>query len=292
MFKFKKLPKFKFKLKLLNAYAVSTLSIIFVLLLTGMIFLLVFNGKKIVKNARESIQLIVIIKPNVKSTDILLFQKELERKPFVKSTDYISKQEGLEEMKEYLGSDIVDILDFNPLPPILKVNLKSNYTKYNKLQQVIQWLSTQPEVDDVFFNKSLVYQLNKNIRFISTVLSVVAILLTIIALNLINNTIRLTIHSKRQEIKTMQLVGASDWFILKPFLLNSALQGLFAGLVADAVIVLSLVFIQYSTKIQFQIYGLDLTLISVILTGILITGLATYFAVKNFLWAEDKDIFV
>ncbi len=292
MFKFKKLPKFKFKLKLLNAYAVSTLSIIFVLLLTGMIFLLVFNGKKIVKNARESIQLIVIIKPNVKSTDILLFQKELERKPFVKSTDYISKQEGLEEMKEYLGSDIVDILDFNPLPPILKVNIKSNYTKYNKLQQVIQWLSTQPEVDDVFFNKSLVYQLNKNIRFISTVLSVVAILLTIIALNLINNTIRLTIHSKRQEIKTMQLVGASDWFILKPFLLNSALQGLFAGLVADAVIVLSLVFIQYSTKIQFQIYGLDLTLISVILTGILITGLATYFAVKNFLWAEDKDIFV
>ncbi len=292
MLKLKNLPKLKFKLKLVNAYVVSTLSIIFVLLLTGMIFLLVFNGRKIVKNARESIQLIVIIKPNVKQTDILLFQKELERKPFVKNTDYISKQEGLEEMKAYLGSDIVDVLDFNPLPPIIKVNLKSNYTKYNKLQQIIQWLSTQPVVDDVFFNKSLVYQLNKNIRFISTVLSVVAILLTIIALNLINNTIRLTIHSKRQEIKTMQLVGASDWFILKPFLLNSVLQGLFAGLVADAVIILSLIFVQYSTKIQFEIYGLDLTLIFVILTGVLITGLATYFAVKNFLWAEDKDIFV
>ncbi len=292
MLNFKNLPKLRFKLKLVNAYVVSTLSIIFVLLLTGMIFLLVFNGRQIVKNARESLQLIVIIKPNVKQTDILLFQKELERKPFVKSTDYISKQEGLEEMKAYLGSDIVDVLDFNPLPPILKVNIKSNYTRYDKLQQVIQWLSTQPVVDDVFFNKSLVYQLNKNIRFISTVLSVIAILLTIIALNLINNTIRLTIHSKRQEIKTMQLVGASDWFILKPFLLNSVLQGLFAGLVADAVIILSLIFIQYSTKIQFQIYGLDLTLISVILTGVLITGLATYFAVKNFLWAEDKDIFV
>ncbi len=292
MLNFKNLPKLRFKLKLVNAYVVSTLSIIFVLLLTGMIFLLVFNGRQIVKNARESLQLIVIIKPNVKQTDILLFQKELERKPFVKSTDYISKQEGLEEMKAYLGSDIVDVLDFNPLPPILKVNIKSNYTRYDKLQQVIQWLSTQPVVDDVFFNKSLVYQLNKNIRFISTVLSVIAILLTIIALNLINNTIRLTIHSKRQEIKTMQLVGASDWFILKPFLLNTVLQGLFAGLVADAVIILSLIFIQYSTKIQFQIYGLDLTLISVILTGVLITGLATYFAVKNFLWAEDKDIFV
>ncbi len=288
------LPKFKFKgfkLRIFNAYAVSTISLTFVLILSAIILLLIFNVNKVIREAKESIQLIVLIKPDVSEPNILLFQKELNRYDFVKSTDYVSKQQGLEEMKEYLGSDIIDVLDFNPLPPIIKINLTAKYADYDKMRKIIEWLQTKEVVDDVIFNKSLVYQLDKNLKVISSILGIVTFLFLLIAMSLINNTIRLVIYSKRQEIKTMQLVGASDWFILKPFLLNSALQGIFAGLVADAVIVLSLVYVRVSSKSVLDIYMLDLTLILVIIIGLLITFFATYFAVKYYLWASDEEIF-
>ncbi len=289
--KFPSLKKINLKLRILNAYVVSSISVIFVLILTGIIFLLYFNGRKMIRHAKESIQLIILIRPNVSEPDILVFQKELERKPFVKSTDYISKQQGLEEMKAYLGSDIVDILDYNPLPAIIKINVTSKYSGYDKLQKVIQWLMTRPQVDDVFFNKSLIYRLNQNIRLISAVLFVITFLLVLIALTLINNTIRLVVYSKRQEIKTMQLVGASNWFIMRPFLLNSALQGFLSALVADAIIVLSLLYVKLRSNMQFEVYGLNWTLVWVAIVGILITTGATYFAVKYFLWAKNDEIF-
>ncbi len=286
-----KLPKIpKLKLKIANAYFVSTISITFVLVLTSIILLLILNGKQIVRKARESVQLIVIIKPDVPESQILLFQKELDKQKFIKSTDYISKQQGLEEMKAYLGNDIVDLLDYNPLPAVINVYLNAKYTSEEQIDKIIQWLTSRDQVSDVLMNQSLIYQLNKNIRFISSILGVITFLFILIALSLINNTIRLVVYSKRQEIKTMQLVGANNWFILKPFLFNSALQGFLAGLIADAIIVLSLVYVKLASKVSFEVYGLDIVLILTVIIGILITGITTYFAVKRFLWASDEEI--
>jgi cell division transport system permease protein len=283
--------KLRLRLRLFNAYVVSVVSLTFVLILSGVMFLLLFNAHKVIRQAKESIQIIVIFKPDVSEPNILLFQKELDRREFIKTTEYISRQQGLEEMKEYIGSDVIDVLDFNPLPAILKVNLRAKYSDYSKVQSIIEWLQTFEIVDDVLFNKTLVYQLNKNLKIISSVLGLVTFLFVLIALSLINNTIRLVIYSKRQEIKTMQLVGASDWFILKPFLLNSAIQGLFSGLVADTVIVLGLVYVRLATNSVLDVYRLELTLILVVVIGIVITLLATFFAVKHYLWASDEEIF-
>ncbi len=278
------------KLKIINAYIVSTISITLVLILIGLLLLIVFNVKHLVRSARQSIQLTLLINPDVNESKILLFQKDLDARPFTNYTEYISQQQALEEMKEYLGSDIVDLLDYNPLPPVINLYLKPQYTSYDSLQSISNQLLKFDIVDDVFYNKSLAYAINDNINLVTSVIAVVAFLLFIIALALINNTIRLLIYSRRHEIKTMQLVGASDWFILRPFILNSALQGLIAGLVADVVIILSILFIQAHTTVAFKVYNLELTLGVIILFGILITGFATYLAVKRFLWAKDEII--
>lgn len=280
----------KKRLRIINAYIVSSISITLVLILIGVLMLLVFNVKHLMRSARQSIQLTILINPDVNESKILLFQKQLDAEPFTNFTEYISRQQALEEMKSYIGSDIVDLLDYNPLPPVINLYLKPQYTSYDSLQLISNRLIASDIVDDVFYNKDLIYQLNDNISLVSSVLGVITFLLFVIAMALINNTIRLLIYSKRQEIKTMQLVGASDWFIMRPFVLNSALQGLLAGLLAVLVIILSILFIQSHTTVPFKVYDLEITIVVVILSGILITGLATFLAVKRFLWAKDDII--
>ncbi len=280
----------KKNLRIINAYIVSAISITLVLILIGVLMLLVFNVKHLVRTARQSIQLTILVNPNINESKILLFQKQLDAQPFTNYTEYISRQQALEEMKEYIGNDIVDLLDYNPLPPVINLYLKPRYTSYDELQTITNRLLAYDIVDDVFYNKNLIYQLNDNINLASSVLGVIAFLLFIIALALINNTIRLLINSKRQEIKTMQLVGASDWFIMKPFVYNSMLQGFIAGLLAVLVLILSILFIQAHTTVPFKVYNLEITMAVVILSGILITALATFLAVKRFLWAKDSVI--
>ncbi len=278
------------QLKIFNAYVISSVSITFVLILVGIMFLMFFNVKHLVRTAKSSIQLTVLLDRDAPESRILLFQKELDKAPFTNYTEYISSSQALEDMKEFLGSDIVDLLDYNPLPPIINIYMSPKYSSYDSLQSVSNYLLSRDIVDDVFFNKTLIYQLNENIKLVSAVLGVIAFLLFLIALALINNTIRLLVYSKRQEIKTMQLVGASDWFIMKPFIWNSVFQGVASGLVAAGIIILSLVFIQSRSKMSFMIYNLEITIFLIILIGIFITGFATYLAVKHYLWAKDDEI--
>ncbi len=278
------------KLRIINAYIISSISITLVLVLIGVLLLLVFNVKHLMRSARQSIQLTILINPEENESKILLFQKELDAQPFTNFTEYISQQQALEEMKAYLGSDIVDLLDYNPLPPVINLYLKPKYTSYDSLQSISNRILEYDIVDDVFYNKNLIYQINDNISLVSSILGLIAFLLFIIAMALINNTIRLLIYSKRQEIKTMQLVGASDWFIIRPFMLNSALQGFIAGLLASLVLVLSILFIQAHTTAPFKVYNLELTMAIVVLSGIFITDLATFLAVKRYLWAKDDII--
>ena len=280
----------KKKFRIINAYIVSTISITLVLIMIGLLLLLVFNIKHLVRNARQSIQLTIIVNSEVNESKILFFQKQLDAEPFSNYTEYISREQALEEMKAYLGSDIVDVLDYNPLPPVINLYLNPRYTSYDSLQSISNRLMKYDIVDDVFYNKNLVYQLNDNLNLISSVIGVIAFLLFVIAMALINNTIRLLVYSRRQEIKTMQLVGASDWFIVRPFVFNSALQGIIAGLLAAAVLILSILFIQAHTVTPFKVYNLELTLVIVLFTGIFITGIATYLAVKRYLWAKDDII--
>ena len=218
------------------------------------------------------------------------FQKEIDLKPFCNFSEYISPSQALEEMKAYLGSDIIEFLDYNPFPSVINLYLEPQYTQYDSLQSISNYLLKFEIVDDIFYNKSLVYQVEENLNLISSILGIVAFLLFIIALALINNTIRLLVYSKRQEIKTMQLVGASGWFILKPFMLNSVLQGFVSGILADLVIILSILFIQSRSTIGFRIYSLEFTMIVVILLGIMLTSLATFFAIRRYLWAKDELI--
>jgi len=280
----------KKKLRILNSYIVSGISITLVLVLVGILMLLLFNVNQMIKNAKHNIQLTLILNSSADESEIMRFQKEIDLKPFCNFSEYISPSQALEEMKAYLGSDIIEFLDYNPFPSVINLYEEPQYTQYDSLQSISNYLLKFEIVDDIFYNKSLVYQVEENLNLISSILGIVAFLLSIIALALINNTIRLLVYSKRQEIKTMQLVGASGWFILKPFMLNSVLQGFVAGILADLVIILSILFIQSRSTIGFRIYSLEFTMIVVILLGIMLTSLATFFAIRRYLWAKDELI--
>jgi len=278
------------KLRILNSYIVSGISITLVLVLVGILMLLLFNVNQMIRNAKHNIQLTLILNSSADESEIMRFQKEIDLKPFCNFSEYISPSQALEEMKAYLGSDIIEFLDYNPFPSVINLYLEPQYTQYDSLQSISNYLLKFEIVDDIFYNKSLVYQVEENLNLISSILGIVAFLLFIIALALINNTIRLLVYSKRQEIKTMQLVGASGWFILKPFMLNSVLQGFVSGILADLVIILSILFIQSRSTIGFRIYSLEFTMIVVILLGIMLTSLATFFAIRRYLWAKDELI--
>jgi cell division transport system permease protein len=287
--KFKKHLK-RIKLRIFGSYLISTISITFVLIFSGIAMLLVFNAVRILNKAKESIQITIIFKPNARESDILYFQKQLDSKPYTYYTQYISKSQALEEMKSYLGSDFIDLLKYNPLPPVIHLYLKAKYSNYDFIQKLQNYLLQQPLVDDVFFNRSLIYQLSKNVKTLTTILSVISLLFVLIAIVLIYNTIRLVIYSKRKEIKIKQLHGASQLFILKPFLLNAGLQGLISGLIADSIIVVSLLFIQAKSSSPVQVYQLELTLVLVLILGIVITTVSTFFAVNYYLSAKDEQI--
>ena len=278
------------KLRILNSYIVSGISITLVLVLVGILMLLLFNVNQMIRNAKHNIQLTLILNSSADESEIMRFQKEIDLKPFCNFSEYISPSQALEEMKAYLGSDIIEFLDYNPFPSVINLYIDPQYTQYDSLQSISNYLLKFEIVDDIFYNKSLVYQVEENLNLISSILGIVAFLLFIIALALINNTIRLLVYSKRQEIKTMQLVGASGWFILKPFMLNSVLQGFVSGILADLVIILSILFIQSRSTIGFKIYSLEFTMIVVILLGIMLTSLATFFAIRRYLWAKDELI--
>jgi len=275
------------KLRIYNAYFVSTISISFVLLMLGLILLIFFNVKHIFLKAKENIQLTVIIKPDIPEGQILMFQKQLEQQKFSNWTEYISKDQGLEQMKSILGSDFVDILDYNPLPPIINVYLNPRYSSFDSIEVIAKRIMQNDIVDDVFYYKSLMYSLSSSLRTISLILSIVLILFVLIALTLLGNTIRLTLYSKRHELATMRLIGATTWFIAKPFIVNAIIQGLVAGLLASAIIVMSLAYIELKSEFGFKIYNLELTIGIILLTGILLTIVSSFFIVRQYVFSKD-----
>lgn len=274
------------KKRLQTSTVTTIISISLVLFMLGMLGLIVLHAGKLSNYVKENIGFSVILKENTKEASILEFQKKLDTEPFVKSTDYITREQAAEELTKELGEDFIDFLGYNPLLATVDVRLNADYANNDSLIILEKKLLNNRVVKEVFYHKSLVDLVNQNIRKISLVLLTFSALLLLISVALINNTIRLSVYSKRFLIKTMQLVGATRSFISRPFILKSLLHGLISAVIAIALLIVVLYFAQQTIPELVDIKDIDMFLGvfgAITVTGLIITGFSTLFAVLRYL---------
>jgi cell division transport system permease protein len=280
------------KTRLRSSYVSLVISVSLVLFLLGVLGLVLINAKELADYLRESLSFSIMLDDNAKEPDIRMLQKDLDAKPYVKSTEYISKDAAALKMKKELGEDFISFLGDNPLPPSIDVYLHSGYTSPDSVAKIEKYVREYTFVKEVSVPESLLFLINENVKKISLFLLVISAFLFLIALTIINNTIRLSIYSRRFLIRTMQLVGATRAFIRGPFLIQSAIQGLLAALVAMSLLIGLLYLIEKEFFLMFSFestYLLFLLGASIIITGILINVISTFFSVNRYLSiSEDK----
>lgn len=283
------------KTKLRSSYLTLIVSISLVLFLLGLLGMLIINARELSDYFKESLSFSVMLKEEAKEADIRMLQKDLAAKEYVKDSQYISKEQAAENLKEELGEDFISFMGYNPLLPSLDVYLLADYTHPDSVLNIERYILEYPLVEEVYFQESFLHLLNENVRKISLLLLIFSVLLLLISLTIINNTIRLSVYSKRFIINTMQLVGATRSFIRRPFLLRSILHGIIAGLVSILLLMVILYFIEQEFYLLFSLQDMGLLLIlfgSIIVIGILINYFSTYFSVNKYLGiSEDKLYF-
>jgi cell division transport system permease protein len=282
------------KTKLRSSYLTLIISVSLVLFLLGVLGLLLINAKELSDYFRESLSFSVMLDDDAKEADIRMLQKDLDAKQYVKSTEYISKNEAATKMKEELGEDFISFLGDNPLPPSIDVYLYAGFTSPDSVVKIEKYVLEYPFVKEVYYQESLLFLINENVKKISLFLLVISSFLFLIAITIINNTIRLSIYSKRFLIRTMQLIGATRAFIRRPFLIQSALHGLIAALIAMCLLMGMLYMIEKEFFLLFTFKSTNLLLllgVSLIIIGIIINFVSTFFSVNRYLSISEDQLY-
>ena len=199
-------------------FVTSSISTMLVLLLLGLVVFLVLTANNLSVYVRENIAFSVVLSDDMREADILALQKQLNKEPYVKQTNYISKDQALKEQTEAMGTDPAEFLGYNPFSASIEIKLNADYANSDSIHLIEQELMGKKNILEVNYPQDLIDSVNRNLRKASLFLLGLAALLTLISFALSNNTIRLTVYSKRFLIHTMKLVGASRSFIRKPFL--------------------------------------------------------------------------
>jgi len=283
-----------YRRKLKSSYLTSMVSITLVLFMMGLLGLIILHAKKLSDYVMENISISIIMKEDVKEAGIIQLQKTLDASEFVKSTEYITEDEAAEELTEDLGEDFIGFLGYNPLLPSIDLRVQAEYANADSIAMIEQTLLADDNVKEVFYQKSLVQLLNRNIRRIAIIILGFSLLLLVIASALINNTIRLSVYSRRFLIKTMLLVGATRGFVSRPFLVRGIMQGLYSSFIAILILggILYLSQKEMPELINLQDIDLFLSLFGiVILLGIILSWISTHFAVKRYLKMDTDRLY-
>lgn len=279
----------------IKTFYISTIfSISLVLLMVGLLGLIVLHGKNLSNFVKENIVLNVILDEEAKDADIFKLQKEIEKNQAIKTTDYISKELAARNLSKDLGEDFVKFLGYNPLTASIDVYLKADFATNAEIQKFINRLKSKEFVKEVIYQESLVDLVNQNLRSISLIIVVFGATLLLIAIALINNTIRLAMYSQRFIIRSMQLVGATKSFIRKPFIITGILHGLLGALIAIALLISALFLARNEVPdliILQDFKEFAILFLGIISMGILISFLSTFFAVNKYLDQHIDDLY-
>lgn len=274
----------------LSVYISTTL----VLLLLGIMGLLFISGQSVSRKIKENFTMTVIMKNKTEEAAILKLQKEINKKEYVLSSKYISKEDALNEAKESLGADPMELLGENPYEAEIEISLKREFSNVEKMGEIEKELLKSKGVSEVIYHKGHVDTVNKNIQKVALLLFTLLILLTVISWSLISNLVRLSIYSKRFLLHTMKLVGATWSFIRRPFLLHNMWIGLAAGVIANALLGAALYLLQdHYPEMAMLLPTKQLAVVGagVIMFGIIICTLCAFLSVNRFLRMRNNDLY-
>lgn len=275
-------------------FVTASISTMLVLLLLGLVVFFVLTANNLSVYVRENIAISVQLSDDMPETEILQYQKRLNKASYVKETTYISKTQALREQTEAMGTDPAEFIGYNPFNASIEIRLNSAYANSDSIQWIQDELLSNKHILEVNYPQELMDSVNRNLQKISLALLALAGLLTLISFALINNTIRLTIYSKRFLIHTMKLVGASWGFIRRPFLLRNIWVGIFAAVMADALLTgMSYLLIRYEPDLLAVITPAVVLIMtgSVLIFGVIITSLCAWISINKFLRMKVSELY-
>lgn len=228
----------KLKRKVRLSYVISTVSIAMVLFLLGSVGYLILSLMNATDRMKENVAVHVMLRDGIGDAEKKRVGEKLLAMDAVRDAEFVSKEDAAKDFLEYASDDFTEFLDFNPLPDSYEVRMKAESGGKEAVHELERTIGSWPEVHEVVYQRAVIEQIGDNINKFQLVLLIFGGILLVISVILLNNTLRVSVYSKRYLISTMKLVGADRWFILKPFLGNSILQGIYAALIATGLFAL------------------------------------------------------
>ncbi len=280
--------------RLFTSYVSITVIISIVLFLFGFFGIFFISSNSIANSFKENFSISIFFKENAKNIEIIQLQNELLMSSYIEKLKYISKDDALLIMKDEYGQDFIKELGFNPLLNSIDINLKSEFVESKSLDSISAIISKKKYVDEITYDKNLINTINNNIKRISFWLIPSIVILLLITFLIINSSIRLSIYSNRQLIKTMQLVGATKSFIRKPFIKTNIFLSLISSLISITMIISLIYYVDLNISFidNIEIQSLFLLFIIITVLGMIISYISTFFATQNILKikADNLDI--
>lgn len=280
--------------RFVNAKITSTISVTLVLVLLGMTILVWFLGNGLSGYVKENISFSIILDTDITDAQIQRIRKDIDSQTFVKASRYVSKEEAKDQLIKDLGEDPEELLGYNPAYDAIEIFLYSEYANSDSIAHISKVIKEKSNVDDLLYRQEAIDLINDNISKITAVLLVISLVLLFISFALIRNTIRLSIYSKRFIINTMKLVGANSSFIRKPFIRSNIINGVVAGVLANIFILLILYYFNREyTELRAFVDMMELGIVFsiVVFLGVIISVIATHFAVNRYLRMETDNLY-
>ncbi|TBX70680.1 FtsX-like permease family protein [Flavobacterium silvisoli] len=282
------------KRRVITSYFSVVLSIFLVLFLLGILGLFVINSKRLSDNFKEEIVMTVFFKNEATDSATTAFSSELKTAKFAKSFEYVSKEKAAAQHKKVIGEDFMQFLGVNPLQNSFDIHLKADYVNNAEIAKIENRLRKNEMIADIVYDKQLVTLVNDNIKNISMWILIVSCVFALVSVLLINSSLRLSIYSNRFIIKTMQMVGATKSFIRKPFIKTNVILGFIGAVLAILALIGVLIYIQSAFPnlgIMENQLAITAVLLGVLVLGIVITFISTYFATQRFLNLRTDDLY-
>lgn len=280
--------------QLISSNVTAVVSVSLVLFMLGLLGLILLYANTMSNYVKENLGFTIYINDNAKDVDIHQFQKYLDASDFVASTKFVTKDEAAEYLEEELGEDFIGFMGYNPLKRSIDVKIKGEHATEDGLLAIESELLENPMIMEIDYPRDLIRTINSNVRKAGVVILLFCGLLSFIALALINNNIRLSVYSKRFIINSMKLVGATQGFIRRPFLIQGLVRGFVGALVANLLLLGIIYFISSNVPELYRLQDMRITatlLGIVVLLGLVISGLSTTFAVRRYLRLNADQLY-
>ena len=279
----------------LKIHLTSIISMSMVLFLVGLVFLLLFVAHDVSTYVKENINLSIILEDGSNRADAQRIETYLKSSPYAKTVEYISKEDALKDHIANLGDNPKDFLGYNPLKASIEVKLHAQYANNESVAIIQSKLKAFEHINRVVYQKDMVSLVNDNVRKISLILLGLAFILLFVSVALINITIRLSLYSDRFLINTMKLVGATPWFIRRPYIVSSMINGLAASIISILLLTGVVGFVHYEFGMPGSIIQPFTAIIVsglVILLGLILTAVSSFFSVGRYLRMNINDMYL